>query len=270
MTSLNSRIGFIQGRSLKSTPANVLQVYPSSLDLVFDEFSYLKESPFSYIELFEPEIPSSSHISPSSIDPSVLQSLLDISSSRVTALTYDPVLAIDSLASLKLCLDRFYFLLDNLSRFSPFHVVLPLVASACPSTNPYVQDFLADISAQLTSHSSILIESNLEPQQYLDFLHSFPFSFYVAYDTGNRFHPSLDYTDDINSLLPYIKHVHLKDKRHGKNTYIGTGLVPFDKILSSLELVEHPYTGFYTFEAIRGLHPRQSLLHYFNYISSLL
>ena len=270
MTSLDKRLGFIQGRSLLPHPRNILQSYPLTLDLVRDEYIFLSHSSFSFIELFEPELDEGLLHIPSRICSETIQSFLDLSKSSIKTITFDPVLSIDSSRSLKTTLARYFALIENLKDFFPFSLVLPLVGPACISQNLLIVDFLREITVNTPFGITLLIEANLDPHPYVDMLNSFSAPLYITYDTGNRYTPCLDYSYDLSQLLPFIRHVHLKDKRHGKNTFIGTGRVPFKSILKALEGHSTPYQGLYTFEAIRGINPRQSLLTYYQFITSLL
>ena len=233
MTSLDKRLGFIQGRSLLPHPRNILQSYPLTLDLVRDEYIFLSHSSFSFIELFEPELDEGLLHIPSRICSETIQSFLDLSKSSIKTITFDPVLSIDSSRSLKTTLARYFALIENLKDFFPFSLVLPLVGPACISQNLLIVDFLREITVNTPFGITLLIEANLDPHPYVDMLNSFSASlYYLRY--WKSIYLLLDYSYDLSQLLPFIRHVHLKDKRHGKNTFIGTGRVPFKSILKAI------------------------------------
>jgi sugar phosphate isomerase/epimerase len=68
----------------------------------------------------------------------------------------------------------------------------------------------------------------------------------INYDTGNViFYGGVTPGDDIGAALPYLAHIHLKDKRGGKKVWdfppLGRGVVDFPALFSLL--VREHYTG---------------------------
>ena len=73
----------------------------------------------------------------------------------------------------------------------------------------------------------------------------------VCYDTGNRTWFGFDPGTEILELGPLVRHVHIKDKdADGKNVMLGSGLVDFDSVFSSLKKIN--YGGPLVFETSRG------------------
>jgi L-ribulose-5-phosphate 3-epimerase len=73
----------------------------------------------------------------------------------------------------------------------------------------------------------------------------------INYDTGNCvFYGGVQAVDDIRPVVPYLAHVHLKDKRGGKGVWdfppIGEGTVDFARVLKILE--EEGYTNPFSVE----------------------
>jgi sugar phosphate isomerase/epimerase len=82
----------------------------------------------------------------------------------------------------------------------------------------------------------------------------------VVFDTGNRVGLSKDLGEELADLMPWVKHVHIKDKdADGNNVRLGSGLVNFLDVF--LILRKSGYSGALVFETTRGNSPIRTMKH---------
>jgi sugar phosphate isomerase/epimerase len=153
-------------------------------------------------------------------------------------------------------------------------VVLPFLEKASVKNAPEKIAKIPEIINSLIESSNkgvvFAMESDLSAEEQLGIFGKVNNrNFGICYDTGNRMYFGFDVTSEILELGSAIVHVHIKDKNiEGKNVMLGTGCVPFYKVMKSFKEIQ--YKGPFTMETCRGDSEIEAAMINLSFIRGLL
>ena len=230
------KIGIIQGRL--SPPVEGFQETPKNWQ---KEFEYLKQLNMNHIEWVVTKKSFSTN-------PIFFEDLTDYSISSVCA---------DNIIDRKI--DNHEFLLDNIvplckvaQKNNIKNITLPLLEDSSVENSNKRDNFCTTLKYISSTFQDLnfLIEAELGIEELREIL-NVNSNIYVTYDTGNITSFGLSHDEYINSFLPKIKNVHLKDR-----TKSGHTVAPFsgdtDFYLILKKLVDMNYNCLYTLQTARG------------------
>ncbi|MEM3062431.1 MAG: TIM barrel protein [Nitrososphaerota archaeon] len=82
----------------------------------------------------------------------------------------------------------------------------------------------------------IVLETDMQPQHFREFLDKFDSEVFANYDTGNSASLQYDVVEELAILSDKIKNIHIKDRLSGGKTVpLGTGDTKFDLFFANLK-----------------------------------
>ena len=248
--------GIVQGRLTKSPPGE-LQWFPGPKWV--EEFDLASGIDISFIEVIAEREENSSNPLWSIKGREEIKRLSEASDIKLYSTCTDFIinhglLGSDAVPTMK----NVFKFLDATSKLSCKYSVFPFLEESNIDSDNF-KDYINPIR-EIANHAqglgiTILLETLLIAKDLKLILESVDReNVACVFDTGNRAVQREDVGSEILLLNSWIKHVHIKDKnREGENVLLGTGLVNFSDIFSSLKKIN--YSGPYVFETTRGKDP---------------
>ena len=247
-------IGIIQGR-LSKAPKNRLQFFPYNWKL---EFEKAKECGFDYIEFFSERKLNKNNPIWNDIEIKKYIELSKKNKLNIFSFVDDYIIS-NSIENRRTVL-YLKKLIKNISRIKIKKLILPLYGKSVLKKNNQIR--FARVFNNLMNYGTkykiqILIESNIDPENFFLFKKKLKKNIYIVLDTGNRVNFNRDLYEDILKFNKHIKHIHIKDKnKKNENVVLGKGNVNFIKLSQTLKKIN--YTGNYTIESSREDNPEKT------------
>jgi len=188
-----------------------------------------------------------------------------------------PSMCVDIITSLKGSGE----VIDELKSISAFFgdeipsvLVIPLLGDMNMHYGEELKKFMLDISQhaiadKLRSQNVVLsLELEMDANEIVNsFCEVNDPLFAFCLDTGNLWYSSKTPKEDLINLLPFVNHVHIKDKdQNGNNVLLGNGIVNFNYILEKLYKIK--YKKLFTLETKYFEHPEMEALSNLKFIKN--
>jgi len=124
-------------------------------------------------------------------------------------------------------------------------IEIPLVDSSSLQTSKNKDEFGLNLDKVLSlaekNNITIVLETDLHPQDFKEFLMKFDFPSIMAnYDSGNSASLGYNSKEELIILKKWIRNVHIKDRKfHGGTVPFGTGDTDFELFFSSLSKINY-------------------------------
>jgi hexulose-6-phosphate isomerase len=232
------KIGFIQGRLLKSENKKFIQYFPSKNWQ--NEINLAKKNAFHLMEW-------TANLENIKRNPvynlklaNKAKKIIKNSNLKVKSLTCDFFMQkpFFKFSNKHKYIDFLKKIIDNSQLLGIKYFILPLVDNSSIKNlnheNILINEMLK-ISRILDHTSMILFETDYSPENVLKFIKKFNSKFGINYDTGNSASLNYDFNDEIK-YFKYIKNIHIKDRLvSGPTVRLGTGNWNYRKFFSFIK-----------------------------------
>jgi len=178
--------------------------------------------------------------------PKIHLEIKNASQIQIKSICVDSITILDST---KKIIEEIQDIISFFGNLTPSVLVIPLLGKVEFENPNFLKQFMYDLSQHPISNTlklkkiSLCLEVNLDADYVIEAFNSINnplFSFCL--DSGNLWTSSKSAKKDLISLMPFVKHVHIKDKDiEGRNVMLGKGIVDFEYFFEKLE--EHSYSG---------------------------
>ena len=121
---------------------------------------------------------------------------------------------------------------------------IPFVDSSSLKTQSNIDQIVSNlqriIDFAISHNVKITFETDLPPNEFVNFLKKFDHRIGANYDTGNSAALGYDPKDELKLLEPWLSNIHIKDRIYGGNTVpLGVGDTNFDSFFSTLGKINY-------------------------------
>ena len=162
-------------------------------------------------------------------------------------------------------------LIKNCNKIGIFILEIPLVDSSSLSTPESEIEITKNLNRILPlaqdNGVDIVLETDMKPQHFRDFLEKFDSTVFANYDTGNSASLGYDVREELSILSDRIKNIHIKDRiLHASTVPLGTGDTKFDLFFSSLQKIN--FRGDLIIQGARETEftPKQTCEKYYKFV----
>jgi len=255
-------IGIMQGRVVPES-MDKLQIFPSSSWLI--ESCKIHEIGFSHIELLWDKERVIKKF------PGIQERINKSSPIAISSMCVDVITSLKSNGEI---LSELRNISDFFGYDIPSVLVIPLLGEMHIQNGDELKKFMVDISQHaiadtLRSQNVVLsLELEMDAEEIADSFRKVNDPLFAfCLDTGNLWYSSKTPKEDLVSLLPFVNHVHIKDKdQNGENVLLGNGFVDFDYIFEKLQNMK--YKKLLTLETKYFESPEAEALSNLNFIKS--
>ena len=255
-------IGIMQGRVVPES-MDKLQIFPASSWLI--ESCKIYEIGFNHIELLWDRERVIKNF------PNIHKRINKSSPVAIASMCVDIITSLNSASEI---IDELKSISDFFGDEIPPVLVIPLLGNMNMQNGEELKKFMLDLSqhaiADTLRSQNVVLSLELEMDAN-EIVNSFCevddplFSFCL--DTGNLWYSSRTPTEDLVSLLPFVNHVHIKDKdQNGDNVLLGNGIVDFDFIFAKIQKMK--YKKLFTLETKYFESPEMEALSNLNFIKN--
>ena len=136
-------------------------------------------------------------------------------------------------------------LISQANRLEISIIEIPLVDSSSLKNNQNKEEIRNNLEKVISiaedSNVTIVLETDLNPQEFEEFLIKFEHNSIMAnYDSGNSASLGYDVKEELTVLKKWIKNVHVKDRIFGGGTVpLGQGHTNFEEFFSTLSKINY-------------------------------
>ena len=238
----SASIGIMQGRVIPES-LNELQIFPESSWL--RESSRMYEIGFKHIELLWDKARAIKNF------PTIQSEISKASPITIPSMCVDIVTTLRSNVEIACEIEK---IVEFFGDKVPSILVIPLLGNMNVTKGEELKRFMVEIAqypvADILRAQNVILSLELE-MDAKEISRTFKLLddplFALCLDTGNLWHSSTTPKEDLLLLLPYVNHVHIKDKdNNGDNVLLGNGIVDFNYFFEKLS--EKNYSQLFTLE----------------------
>lgn len=264
------QIGIMQGR-LSNPIENKIQSFP--VLSWRDEFKEAALCNFACIEWVFDSYSKNPIMDDSSLSEiKSLSSNYDIKVNSVCADYFmEKKLFNESRSEIERNLDVLRKLIKNCNKIGMSILEIPLVDSSSLSNIENENELIKNLNKILPFANDngihIVLETDMQPQHFKQFLEKFDYAVFANYDTGNSAFLQYDVVEELTVLSNKIKNIHIKDRlSHGKTVPLGMGDAKFDLFFANLKKID--YNGDLIIQGAREseLTPKQTCNNYYKFV----
>lgn len=162
-------------------------------------------------------------------------------------------------------------LIKNCNKIGISIIEIPLVDSSSLSNIENERELIKNLNKILPiandNNIHLVLETDMRPQHFREFLDMFDSEVFANYDTGNSASLQYDVVEELTVLSDKIKNIHIKDRMlHGKTVPLGTGDTKFDLFFANLKKID--YKGDLIIQGAREpeFTPKQTCNKYYKFV----
>lgn len=238
----SASIGIMQGRVIPES-LKELQIFPESSWL--RESARMYEIGFKHIELLWDKARVIKNF------PTIQSEISKASPITIPSMCVDIVTTLRSNVEIAREIEK---IVEFFGEKVPSILVIPLLGDMSVTKSEELKSFMVEIAqhpvADILRAQNVILSLELEMDaeeisRAFELLNDPLFS--LCLDTGNLWYSSTTPKEDLLFLLPFVNHVHIKDKdKNGNNVLLGNGIVDFNYFFE--KLCEKNYSGLFTLE----------------------
>jgi|694.fasta_scaffold95030_4 L-ribulose-5-phosphate 3-epimerase len=241
------KIGFMQGRLLKSENNNKIQFFPSSTWK--EEFFLAKKNKFGLMEwtINNENIKKNPLYDGNILEIKRLQKKYSLKIQSVTCdfFMQKPFFKKTFHSQKKFLINQLVHIIKNAENIGIKYFILPLVDQSSIGSlmeEKILIKYILKILPVLRKDSIILFESDYTPEKVMSFIKKFKSKKVgINYDTGNSAFLGYDFKEEIK-YFSYVKNIHIKDKNlNGKSVRLGTGNWDYNKFFFLIRKINFKY-----------------------------
>ena len=254
-TNVSKRLGFMQGRLIRSEKKNTIQYFPAKNwkkelrianknNFKFMEWTInsenLKKNPLYNGNLYE------------------LKKILKTNKFKIPSVTYDyfmekPFFKKKNRKNKSKIISNLVKIIKNCNKINVKFHIFPLVDNSSLKSADEEKELIKEIEKILkyiNKNSKILFEIDYKPNLIINFIKNFKSKrIGINYDTGNSAGLNYNFKDEIK-YLKYIKNIHIKDRLlNGGTVRLGKGNWNYKRFF---KLIKNRYNGNFILQTARS------------------